>query len=221
MKTALLYRRSRGPARASAQRGIVMLFGLIALAIMMIGAAAMVSSMNTAMLNAGNLGFKRDMTNQAERAVAAAVARLQVSGGLATEAARNASAAAENYSATILATTSQGLPNALVSDAGFAAVGAAANDIAVAAQGITMRYVIDRLCVNSGPVQTDHCSMESDASRAAGSESELVSAENPISAPGGGAAGGSAIPVRVLYRVSIRVTGPRNTQAFYQATLAL
>jgi hypothetical protein len=40
------------------QRGVVMLFGLFALAIMLIGAAAMVRSMNTSMFNAGNLGFR-------------------------------------------------------------------------------------------------------------------------------------------------------------------
>ena len=48
----------------SRQHGVVMLFGLIALAIMLIGTAAMVRSMNTSMFNAGNLGFKRDMGNQ-------------------------------------------------------------------------------------------------------------------------------------------------------------
>ena len=210
MKTAFLRRRPSG----AAQRGVVMLFGLIALAIMLIGAAAMVSSMNTSLLNAGNLGFKRDMTNQADRALAKAIAQLET-GALATDATRAQHLVAQNYRATILAATAQGLPNALVGDdAGFAAVGNTANDIAVAAQGITIRYVIDRLCVNTGPVAPDHCSLESDASRVAGSESELISAENNSS-------GSSAIPTRVLYRVSIRVTGPRNTQAFYQATLAL
>ena len=56
-------------AHPRTQQGVVMLFGLIALAIMLIGAAAMVRSMNASLFNAGNLGFKRDLTNQAERAV--------------------------------------------------------------------------------------------------------------------------------------------------------
>ena len=55
----------------------------------LIGAAAMVRSMGTSMLNAGNLGFKRDLTNQGERAVASVMTLLQT-GALGTDAARQA-----------------------------------------------------------------------------------------------------------------------------------
>ena len=67
-------------AHRRTQRGVVMLFGLIALAIMLIGAAAMVRSMNASLFNAGNLGFKRDLTNQAERAVSTVITALQTGG---------------------------------------------------------------------------------------------------------------------------------------------
>ena len=207
MKTALLSRRPARCRPACRQRGVVMLFGLIALAIMLIGAAAMVSSMNTSMLNAGNLGFKRDMTNQADRAVAAAVDRL-VTGALIAEATREGSLPTQNYSATILPTTAQGLPTNLVDSSTFGTVGTAANDITLTSQGVTMRYVIDRLCANTGPATSDHCSMAPDASPRSGPASGLGS---PQPAP----------KDQVLYRVSIQVTGPRNTQAFYQATLTL
>ena len=199
---------------AHAQRGVVMLFGLIALAIMMIGAAAMVRSMNTSLFNAGNLGFKRDLTNQGERAVASVVTLLQ-SGALGSDAARQASTSAQNYSATMLASNAQGLPNALVSDTTFAGIGTTSNDIVVTEQAITVRYLVDRLCVNAGIATADHCSMADDSNPLGGSGSEMVRAEDSSSG------GAGAIGSRVVYRVSIRVAGPRNTQAFFQTTLTL
>ena len=118
------------PARAARQRGVVMLFGMIALAIMLIGAVAMLNSMNTSMFNLGNLGFKRDITNQAERAVATALAALN-SGTLATAGSRQANSVGSNYSATILATNAQGLPTALIDDSVFTNVGSTSNDISI------------------------------------------------------------------------------------------
>ena len=202
---------------ATRQRGVTMLFGLIALAIMMIGAVAMIRSMNTSLFNAGNLGFKRDLTNQAERGMADAMGIL-VGGALSTEAARQASSTAQNYSATMLPSNAQGLPDALITDAAFAAV-ATAPDISVAEQGVSVRYVIDRLCTATGVPSTANCSMSDDLVPLGSSSSESDRAEDP---PGGAAAAGGVGPAvtrRVVYRVSVRVSGPRSTQAFFQTTL--
>lgn len=196
------------------QRGVIMLFGLIALAIMLIGAAAMVRSMGTSMLNAGNLGFKRDLTNQGERAVASVMAVLQT-GALATDPARQNSNVAQNYSATMLASNDQGLPDALLSDSTFSSAGVSSNDITISGQSVSVRYLIDRLCVNTGLAASDHCTMADDPNPVGGSGSEMIRAED-ASAGGAGAVG-----QRVIYRVSIRVTGPRSTQAYFQTTLSL
>ena len=201
-------------ATPHAQRGVVMLFGLIALAIMLIGAAALVRSMNTSLFNAGNLGFKRDLTNQAERAVATVLTLLQ-SGALGNESARQSNNTAQNYSATMLATNAQGLPNALVSDSTFGTFGSSGNDISVSAQAITVRYLVDRLCVNGGVAAANHCTMADDPNPVGGSGSESIRAEDASSG------GAGALGQRVVYRLSIRVAGPRNTQAFFQTTLTL
>lgn len=187
------------------QRGVVMLFGLIALLIMLVGTVAMVRSMNTSLFNAGNIGFKRDLTNQGERAVATVLTLLQ-SGALSTDAARQASDVAHNYSAIMLPANAQGVPNALISDTPFAAVATAANDISVAGQGITVRYVIDRLCVNTGAASATHCTM-SDNGQSNGCSS------NPCDDLS------DAVPQQAVYRLSVRVTGPRQTQAYFQTTL--
>lgn len=194
------------PARRR-QRGVVMLFGLIALLIMLIGTVAMIRSMNTSLFNAGNMGFKRDLTNQGERAVATVLALLQ-SGALGTETARQSSATARNYSATLLASNAQGVPNALINDTTFATVAVAGNDITVSGQGITLRYVIDRMCVNTGAASATHCTM-SDNGQSNGCSS------NPCDDLS------DAVPQQAVYRLSVRVTGPRQTQAFFQTTLTL
>jgi hypothetical protein len=200
--------------RTSRQRGVVMLFGLFALAIMLIAAAAMIRSYGTAMANAGNLGFKRDLTNQAERAVGLVVASLQ-SGSLGSELSRQSSASAQNYSATLLASNAEGLPTALITDSSFTTVGAASNDITLTDQAITVRYLVDRMCANAGVAGTDHCVMADDLNPQGGNGSVSNIAEDSS------AGGAGALGQRVVYRVSIRVTGPRNTQAFYQTTLTL
>ena len=204
----------RRTAPHHAQQGMILLYGLIVLAIMLIGAAAMVRSMNTSLMNAGNIGFKRDLTNQAERAAATALTLLQ-SGALATVTARQDHSTANNYSATILATNAQGLPNVLLNDTIFTTVGVASNDIVVADQAITLRWVVDRLCVNTGVAQANHCTMANDPAPAGGSGSDLI---NAIDTTSGGA---GALAPRVVYRMSIRVTGPRSTQAFFQTTMTL
>lgn len=198
------------------QRGVVILFGLIALVIMLIGAVAMVRSMNSSLANAGNLGFKRDLTNQGERAMQA-VFTLMESGALVTEAARQTTNPLLNYRARQFVgaeVTPQGLPVALLSDAGFAAVGTAP-DIEVADLGVRVRYVIDRLCAADGVPNDTTCTMGESQVPGARSLDELNTAADPS------AGGAGAVPQQVVYRLSIRVTGPRDTQAFFQSTFSL
>jgi hypothetical protein len=181
----------------------VLLFAMIALVVLLIGSIALMRSMNTSLFTAGNFGFKRDLTNQGERAMAIVLDLVQ-SGALGTEAAREADATANNYSASILATNGEGLPLALLSDAAFAAVGVAGNDISAADMGVTVRYVIDRLCAAGGPASADACTVASPPPQG-------ESAGNPTPEP----------PLQFVYRVSIRVDGPRRTQSFFQSTFTI
>ncbi len=198
----------------SRQHGVVMLFGLIALAIMLIGTAAMVRSMNTSMFNAGNLGFKRDMGNQMERAISLVTDALR-SGSLSSDATRQANLTASNYRATLLPSNDQGIPNALLSDSVFTGIASSANDISVPAQAITVRYVVDRMCTNLGAADASHCVMATDPVANGGGSRGSGGAE--FNTPGGA----GAVTQRVVYRLSVRVTGPRDTQAFFQSTMTL
>lgn len=184
------------------QRGVVLVFALIALAILMIGTVAMIRSMNTAQFSTGNLGFKRDMANQAERAMQQ-VQNDFTTGTLAGALARESNLPASNYSAVMLPTNAQGLPLALLgSDTAFGAVGTVGNDLSI--NGITIRYVVDRLSTATGPCSEETC---------------ITSASN--NPPGCNAGPACVQPAPIpLYRLSVRTTGPRNTQSFFQSTFS-
>jgi type IV pilus assembly protein PilX len=199
---------------ATRQRGVVLLFGMIALVVLLIGTTAMVRSMSTSMTTTGNFGFKRDANNQGERAVQVVLNMLQ-SGALSDVTARETSDVSRNYSAQLLNSNAQGIPLALLSDAEFAAVGNPANDITIADMSMTVRYVVDRISTTPGPADASNTLMANNSVPAGGSGSELMTAMDSSSG------GMGAIAPQVVYRISVRVTGPRNTQSFYQSTIQL
>jgi type IV pilus assembly protein PilX len=182
------------------ERGVVLIFTLIVLLIMTIGAVGLLRSMNTSLFSAGNLSFRRDLVNQGEQAVSNVLQSFQTGGALVN--ATTASSTAANYSATALPTNAQGVPTALLSDTAFGSVGVKANDMAGATSDVTMRYVIDRLCNTAGVAVSTTC---------------VQSVANP---PGGTAipTPGVPPPSATVYRLSVRVTGPRSTQIFLQTT---
>lgn len=184
------------------QRGVTLLIAIIALVVMTIGAVALVRSTNTSLRLSGNLAFKRDLVNQAERGVALALADLR-GGLLSTQSSRIANAGARNYSATVLNST-QGIPDVLLNDTAFAAAFTRAD---TTDSGITVRYVIDRQCsAGTGAFDATRCT------------SMAKSADEKGGEPGAPSLGSIESPV---YRISVRVTGPRGAQSFTQTTLAL
>ena len=183
----------------SLQRGVVRIDTLIILMILMIGAAALVRSMNTSLFSAGNLAFRRDLVNQGEQAVSN-VTTAFTTGAFSASGTTNADIAAANYSSTILPTNAQGVPNVLLNDTSFTAAWTAP-DITGATGDIQVRYIIDRLCSTTGPSSSAQCVQSS-------------------AAPTGGTAPGTGLPPpsATVYRLSVRVTGARSTQIFLQTT---
>jgi type IV pilus assembly protein PilX len=191
------------------QRGVTLIIALIALITLTIGAVAMMRSTNTTLRMSGNLAFKRDLANQSERAVAAAMSALRT-GGLSSVASRESSSLANNYSASLLASPPQnkGIPTVLLDDSAFTAAGFTGADITDTAAQLSIRYVIDRQCSATGAFDSAGCSGVS-----------TVAGDKGGSSGGGDArAGGGSAPV---YRISVRVTGPRGVQTFLQTTVVL
>lgn len=209
----------------SQQRGIVLLFTLIAMLIMMLGAVAVMRSFNVSLNTAGNIAFKRDMTGQSERAVDAVLAQFRAGGALSTFDARKTTTSSLNYSARILPSNAQGVPKVL-GTSGFVdpdtsvTVGVVANDITVAGQAMTIRYVIDRQCATDGEEITlgaTACRLASNNAPTGTSSANLQGADRISMC----STCVSAIPQSVIYRLSIRIDGPRGTQSFYQSTFTL
>jgi Tfp pilus assembly protein PilX len=174
------------------QRGVVLIFTLIILLVLTIGAVALMRSMNTSLFNAGNLAFRRDLVNQGELAVANVLTEFKSGGALSSTASTEADNTALNYYAEMQSTTPQGIPNVLLT------IG---NPIS-GASGVTMNYVIDRLCQNSGPSVAAQC-VQSSASPLA----TTIKNQTPLTPPSA-----------TVYRLSVKVNGPRSTQVFLQTT---
>lgn len=206
---------SHSPHARGSQRGIVLIFALITLVILLIGAVAISRSINASQFAIGNIGFKRDLTNQGERALQIALDAVRAGGALATVSTRNTDLQAANYKASLLASNAQGIPNALLSDTDFAAVGVSTNDITVSDMGVTIRYVIDRVASASGACSTSTCTL-ANQNVFGGSSSEWINSQTNSGSVNN--ANPSAVPQQPIYRITLRVTGPRNTMSFFQST---
>jgi type IV pilus assembly protein PilX len=194
-------------AAAARQRGVVLIFSLIVLLILAIGAVALLRSVNSSLLSAGNLAFHRDLVNQAEEAVSTVMTEFKTS-ALPLGGATTASMPAANYSATALPTNAQGVPTALLDNAAFALVATpglqpAGNDIAGRTPDVVIHYVIDRLCAPLTVVASSPTCVQSSGLPTGGTANRNTAVSPPSA---------------TVYRISVRVDGPRNTQAFLQTT---
>ena len=183
------------------QRGVVLIFSLLVLLILAIGAVALLRSVNSSLASSGNLAFHRDLVNQAEQAVSTVMTEFRTNGP-PLNGATTADLQAANYVSTTLPTNSQGVPLVLLDNTAFAALGVAANVIPGATPDVTIRYIIDRLCTNTGTASSPNCVQST------GLPTGGTANKNTAVAP----------PSATVYRVSVRVDGPRNTQAFLQTT---
>lgn len=219
MKTALASRataRCRPPRAAAAnQQGMVLFIALIVLVAMTLAGLALVRSVDTANVIAGNLAFKQSTLQAGDLGVEAAVTALPtiIAGSVDTDLTPAASSTNPNYwyYASRRETDTYGVPTQ--KQAG--AVGAAAAidwsqlPIATTTAGgsVRVQYVIDRLCRGPTPVTDLLASCFADAG-VGGSGSQKA-----------GAAIFTATPT-VYYRLTARVTGPRNTVSMVQAILS-
>lgn len=183
-----------------------MIITLIALSLLMLSALALIRSFDTSLSMAGNLAFKRDLVNQGERGMAKAIALFNT-GALSTATARKSDSLANNYSAIILNSDLHGIPMALINNTTFGGAGMnTAADISDTASGVTVRYVIDRLCTVAGEAFSNEKCIGFKQTSSQGGSSFLAPKKT----------GQEFQPV---YRISVRATGPRNTQVFLQTTI--
>lgn len=203
---------SASPAR---QRGVVLVFCLIILVILLAGGVAVMRSMNSSLFSAGNLAFKRDLVNQGELAVSKAMQAFKT-GNLATTTATASNVPTENYSAVQLQTNPEGIPTVLLKKNGFIAgsdvTGATFTPTGAAIDGrssdVKVYYVIDRMCNATGSFAT----LGNGACVSAPSATQVTGGTAGVARPD--------ITPPAIYRLSIRVDGPRDTQVFLQSSFS-
>lgn len=198
----------KNPSRHK-QQGVVLIISLIVLLSMTLAAIALVRSVDSGILAAANLALRQSATLAGENGLRAGTTWLMDVG--------DATTLHNNNNAGYWA-TAQNLPpdpfNPLTYDwetAGqsVCALANCAPDVA----GNVVRYVIHRLCDASGNPLTKNCVR---APISSGSTEGHSAVDYRHLYPTGTAAGGLG---GVLYRVSVRITGPRNTTSYIQAVL--
>jgi type IV pilus assembly protein PilX len=208
-----------GSAYRNGQRGIALVFTLIAVLVLLLSSIALVRSFTNATLVAGSLAFKRDVVNQSERGLNTVTAFF-ATGALQNPASRIAPNTLANYSPCVLPSDARGIPIILQDDANFAGTTdtdathdpqcgqvftSAANDITDATTNVTIRYVIDRLCINTQQPQSGSCIV-----------SQLG---DPLKAQVGNS-NQQQLQVLPVYRVTVRVISG-NVRTFVQSTMTM
>lgn len=209
-------------ATARTERGVVLVTTLLILLVMLIGAVALIRSFDTSMVTAGNLSFKRDLAQQSELAVENILSDFRATGPLATRATRGANDATRNYSSVVLPSNAQGIPLVLLGGNTLPPALGTVGEI-TAARDIKLLYVVDRQCSDTGDdsaLGAERCTLVDGGRLPGGSSSQWQRAEQSSGVAAGGAGAGlaGAAPQHVVYRISIRATGPRGTQSFFQTT---
>lgn len=201
MLNKLYMHKSYNPAK---QKGLVLFLALIALVAMSLAAAALVRSVDSGVLAAGNLAFKQSAIMSAETGIARAYTYINQTG----EAALQNNAPTAGFFATF----DDGL------DLKAAATWSNANSVLVPADGYDLtgneaRYILQRMCRTTGKPDQDICLVGTGnaAANSKGGKSE-----------GGGSGGGGYDAATgnsdaVAYRLTVRVTGPKNTVSYLQA----
>ena len=200
MKSSL--RLPKHPFAASrTQRGVVLLIALIALVAMTLSALALVRAVNTTNLIAGNLSFRESAILTGERSTELALANWLTPN--VTGNTLHGHSGANGYRA-FRADPAAGVSwDAFWNDALAAQAVAGAMD----ASGMTVAYVIHRMCDGLGAPHIVNCAKPPTGINVGGSQS--AGGVAPISSS------------QVYYRITTRITGPRNTVAYVQTVLAL
>jgi Tfp pilus assembly protein PilX len=202
-----------GAVRHALQQGIILPVTLIILVAMTLAGIAMLRSADTTSVIAGNLAFKQSATASGDAGVEAAITWL-----VANKANLDQDIGASGYYATrqdaLDLTGNKREPKVTTDDDLNWESAANVRKLAKDAAGNEVAYVIHRMCDSTGPVNGATCSTEQTykegngqgASRQMGSYQE---------------GGWEVVATRAFYRITARVSGPRNTTSYVQAVVSI
>lgn len=211
------------------QRGVVLFFALIAMLVMSLAAVALIRSVDTSTLIAGNLAFKQSVTKSGDNGIEGAATWLSTT-QLASVALNVLNDPTHPFNLTCLATRAAGTLGAtdpgcptiipgyhssidpalnLTADATWDGI----NSVPVGTDGSgnATSYIIQRMCRNANqPVQNAGCMILGTADNVDGQH---------VMPPQEYCDGAGCPPVGQVpsNRITTRTTGPRNTVSYVQA----
>lgn len=182
-------------SRAAKQAGVVLFIALIALIVMSLAAVALIRSVDTNTMIAGNLSFKQSALISADSGVETALSWLGNNPNLDSNISSSGYYASFSDDAKALVDGSDTEP----------AIGANIKK-GVDSSGNTILFVIERMCKNTGAADTSHC-LYGPSGEDENSKSHCDLSNPCLSEPTGA----------LLYRITTKVTGPKNTVSYSQA----
>jgi hypothetical protein len=201
--------------RLKTQRGVVMIIALIVLIAMSLAGVALVRSVDTTNLLAGNIAFKQGALQGGNETMEQAINKFAIDGSTLgplyvtfdTQDKVEKDIPAHNYHASMVPANDQGVPLTLIK-AGLGVAGDFDSNpdflIKLNTDLLTQnksRFVIERLCFKAGPADSDQCRF----------------------VPGDGSTHGrgqTKEPGIPLYRITTRIDGPNNTVSYTQAVIS-
>lgn len=198
------------------QTGVVLFLALIALVVMSLAAVALIRSVDTNSMIAGNLAFKQTAAISSSYGVESMVDTLgpmPLAYGNASDPAKGYYALCSNFDIGI---TDRCNGNNLIADAswdpGVRSSLATGTGITAGrdAYGNTIQYIVERMCHQVGAPTKASCLQ-------AGGDLDN-SSKNVLNEPvAGGPKTAEELP---LYRVTVRIVGPKNTVSYVQAFIS-
>lgn len=207
--------RHRGLVR---QRGVVLFVALIVIVAMALAGLALVRSVDTNVIVAGNIAFKQGATNAADQGLEVARTWLLNNKSTLSDDQAVGTSYIANWQSTVDLTGND--PSKTDFDWNANGYEVTANDGA----GNRVRYVIHRMCADSNKTPSaTTCVTVASTSGAGSSKSGQYSGRRGYE-DGGGAGGGGGFGTglgggTVYYRITVRVDGPRNTVSYVQGLM--
>ena len=206
--------RLRG-ARAVKQHGVILFFALISLLALMLAAVALVRSVDTSTLIAGNLAFRQAATTSGDAGTEAAMTWLAATD--AANAAKNILTDTthdfnnDNAVAGYYSSVNPALSLTAASGTRIAWTDADSVGLAADSSGNSVRYVIQRMC------RTPNVAIQNADCLFSGALQDNNGKNIPLPQEVCKGAGCPAAGQSPQIRVTSRITGPRNTISYVQA----
>lgn len=192
------------------QSGVVLIIALIVLVAMTLAALALVRSVDTNNLIAGNLAFQQAAVHSGDTGIETAADWIDKAADATLENNVPNSGYVANGSLSTFspdATTHYSWDEFWSAAGGVKASGRVVTAPQADEAGNTVSYIIDRLCNTTGVKNKNDCVLSPTSAVGVGNSAGVGSSQFNA-------------PISVYYRITVRVEGPRNTVSYVQSVVS-